>query len=101
MLREDLRRGFSIYVPLNIALISPNLPLSCLYQPSERRSRNRLRWGSLGMAMPFHWPILSILNLPQGYTDILIVPNDKSLRTIHLHCRQCSTWSHEVTIIAA
>ncbi|KAI9462278.1 hypothetical protein BJY52DRAFT_1203123 [Lactarius psammicola] len=24
-----------------------------------------------------------------GYTDIIIVPNDKFLRTIHLHCRQC------------
>ncbi|KAI9511720.1 hypothetical protein F5148DRAFT_1168299 [Russula earlei] len=31
-----------------------------------------------------------------GYTDILIVPNDKSLRTIHLHCRQCTI--HSVTV---
>lgn len=31
-----------------------------------------------------------------GYTDILIVPNDKFLRTIHLHCRQCVV--HSVTV---
>ncbi|KAI0304611.1 hypothetical protein BC826DRAFT_1088837 [Russula brevipes] len=31
-----------------------------------------------------------------GYTDILMVPNDKSLRTVHLHCRQCTV--HSVTV---
>ncbi|KAI0308085.1 hypothetical protein B0F90DRAFT_1680044 [Multifurca ochricompacta] len=31
-----------------------------------------------------------------GYTDMIIVPNDKTLRTIHLHCRQCTV--HSVTV---
>ncbi|KAH9968683.1 TATA-binding protein associated factor Taf2 [Russula dissimulans] len=63
MHREDLRRGFSIYV----LLFHQNVVLEIDFA------------GAL-------W----------GYTDILIVPNDKSLRTVHLHCRQCTV--HSVTV---
>jgi hypothetical protein len=90
MHREDLRRGFSIYVPLYIFLFSLSLPSSV--STSHQNVVLEIDFaGALWVTLSSCRRLISSLSLPQGYTDILVVPNDKALRTIHLHSRQCST----------
>jgi hypothetical protein len=89
MHREDIRRGFSIYVPLYISLFL-NLPSSV--STSHQNVVLEIDFaGALWVTLSSCRRLISSLSLPQGYTDILVVPNDKALRTIHLHSRQCST----------
>ena len=47
--------------------------------------------GSLWVSLRVLMSLVLCNTLPQGYTEITVVPTSKDLKAIHLHARQCGT----------
>ena len=92
MQREHLRRGFSIYVSsLPNHLIQLVLTPTYVYTSHQKVVLEVDFSGSLWVSLRVLMSLVLCNTLPQGYTEITVVPTSKDLKAIHLHARQCGT----------